>query len=100
MQCLKITKKFKKKRKKSGAENKRASKARKEKNEKLGSFMVNYFTTSSESSMQNDGTSINDEGPGDTAKRDKEDQWKTKGLKMLGKIQIQTTHRMPIKTTS
>ena len=72
MQCLKITKKFKKKRKKSGAENKRASKVRKEENERLGSFMVNYFATSSESSMKNDDASINDEGPGDNAKRDKE----------------------------
>lgn len=60
------------KRKKSGAENKRASKVRKEENERLGSFMVNYFATSSESSMKNDDASINDEGPGDTARRDKE----------------------------
>ena len=71
------------KRKKSGAENKRASKARKEENERLESFMVNYFATSSESSTKNDDASINDEGPGDTATRDKEVE--DKGAQDAGK---------------
>ena len=37
------------KRKKSGAENRKASKARREENERLGTFMKSYFTKSSKS---------------------------------------------------
>jgi hypothetical protein len=45
------------KRKKSGAENKKARKARREENEKLGSFMKSYFTKSSKSSYGDDASS-------------------------------------------
>ena len=49
------------KRKKSGAENGKASKARREENEKLGTFMKNYFTKSSKS--YEDDASSNDREP-------------------------------------
>ena len=45
------------KRKKSGAENKKARKTRREENEKLGSFMKSYFTKSSKSSYGDDASS-------------------------------------------
>ncbi len=52
------------KRKKSGAENRKASKAKREENERLGSFMKSYFTTSGKSSYEdfpsgNDQESLN-----------------------------------------
>ena len=49
------------KRKKSGAENRKASKARREENEKLGTFMKSYFTKSSKS--YEDDASSNDREP-------------------------------------
>ena len=51
------------KRKKSGAENRKASKAKREENERLGSFMKSYFTTSGKSSYE-DFPSGNDQGKG------------------------------------
>lgn len=45
------------KRKKSGAENRKASQARKEENERLGSFMKSHFTTSSKSSHEDNASS-------------------------------------------
>ena len=47
--------------KKSGAENRKASKARREENEKLGTFMKSYFTKSSKSYENN--ASSNDQEP-------------------------------------
>ena len=51
------------KRKKSAAENRKASKARREENEKLGTFMKSYFTKSSKSykddASSNDRESLN-----------------------------------------
>ena len=49
------------KRKKSGAENRKVSKARREENEKLGTFMKSYFTKSSKS--HEDDASSNDREP-------------------------------------
>lgn len=49
------------KRKKSGAENRKASKARRKENERLRSFMKSYITTSSKSSYEDDASSGNQE---------------------------------------
>ena len=49
-----------KNRKKSGAENRKASKSRREENERLGSFMKSYFTKSSKS-CEDDASSIDQE---------------------------------------
>ena len=58
-----------KKRKKSGAENRKASQSRREENERLGSFMKSYFTKSSKS-YEDDASSSIDQEPLNVA-RDK-----------------------------
>ncbi|XP_028412950.1 uncharacterized protein LOC114535828 [Dendronephthya gigantea] len=52
-----------KKRKKSGSEIRKASKARKEENERLGSFMKSYFTTSTKSSDNTNVYNTDDQAP-------------------------------------
>ncbi|CAB4011234.1 zinc finger MYM-type 1-like [Paramuricea clavata] len=60
------------KRKKSGAENKKARKARRAENEKLGSFMKSYFTKSSKSSHGDDASSNDQDALNDGRDKKKE----------------------------